>query len=110
MVNLLDSWSRLTSTRIYFACDTALFSDMKLYADNVDVAVLPIGDLFTMGIEDSVTATKMINRQKSLASSLWDMATHLLRMQTIGRIAFEAKQNAEPSRTSSWCIDSVFKL
>ncbi|MCG8653436.1 MAG: metal-dependent hydrolase [Pirellulales bacterium] len=46
--------------RIYFACDTALFSDMRLHAHQVDVAVLPIGDLFTMGVEDSITATKMI--------------------------------------------------
>lgn len=46
--------------RIYFACDTALFSDMKLYAHRVDVAVLPIGDLFTMGIDDSVAATQLI--------------------------------------------------
>ncbi len=46
--------------RIYFACDTALFSDMKLYAHGVDVAVLPIGDLFTMGIDDSVAATKLV--------------------------------------------------
>lgn len=46
--------------RIYFACDTAIFSDMKLYAHGVDIAVLPIGDLFTMGIDDSVAATKLI--------------------------------------------------
>jgi L-ascorbate metabolism protein UlaG (beta-lactamase superfamily) len=46
--------------RIYFACDTALFSDMKLYADGVDLAVLPIGDLFTMGIDDSIEAIKLI--------------------------------------------------
>jgi L-ascorbate metabolism protein UlaG (beta-lactamase superfamily) len=46
--------------RIYFACDTAYFSDMKFYVHGVDVAVLPIGDLFTMGIEDSVAAVKLI--------------------------------------------------
>lgn len=46
--------------RIYFACDTAYFSDMKYYAKNVDVAVLPIGDVFTMGIDDSVQATRLI--------------------------------------------------
>ncbi len=46
--------------RIYFACDTALFSDMRLYAHGVDVAVLPIGDLYTMGIDDSVQAIKLI--------------------------------------------------
>ena len=53
-------------TSIYFACDTALFSDMKIYAENVDVAVLPIGDVFTMGIDDSVAATKLINAKKVL--------------------------------------------
>ena len=52
--------------RIYFAGDTALFSDMKLYAHGVDVAVLPIGDLFTMGIDDSVEATKLIDPKSVL--------------------------------------------
>ena len=46
--------------RIYFACDTAYFSDMKFYAHGIDVAVLPIGDVFTMGIDDSIAATKLI--------------------------------------------------
>ena len=47
--------------RVYFACDTALFSDMKLIGQNgIDLAVLPIGDLFTMGPEDSVSATKLL--------------------------------------------------
>ena len=46
--------------RIYFACDTALYSDMRLHAHGVDVAVLPIGDLFTMGIDDSILAINLI--------------------------------------------------
>lgn len=42
---------------LYFACDTAFFSDMELYGrQNIDLAVLPIGDLFTMGPEDSILA------------------------------------------------------
>lgn len=42
---------------IYFAGDTGLFLDMQLIADNnLDVAVLPIGDNYTMGPEDSVKA------------------------------------------------------
>ena len=53
-------------SRINFYCDTAMFSDMKLYAENVDIAVLPIGDLFTMGIDDSVAATKLIGAKKVL--------------------------------------------
>jgi L-ascorbate metabolism protein UlaG (beta-lactamase superfamily) len=52
----------ISGTSIYFACDTALFSDMKLY--QADVAVLPIGDLFTMGPADSIAATKLICPKK----------------------------------------------
>lgn len=48
--------------RLYFACDTALFSDMRLIGEpKLDLAVLPIGDLFTMGIDDSLAATKLLN-------------------------------------------------
>ncbi|MEC9094375.1 MAG: metal-dependent hydrolase [Planctomycetota bacterium] len=47
---------------IYFACDTALFGDMEIIgASGLDLAVLPIGDLFTMGITDSIEATKITN-------------------------------------------------
>lgn len=55
----------ISDKRIYFACDTSLFLDMKLY-EGVDVAVLPIGDLFTMGPEDSIEAIKLIAPQKVL--------------------------------------------
>ncbi|MEM7454008.1 MAG: metal-dependent hydrolase [Planctomycetota bacterium] len=48
--------------KLYFACDTALFSDMALIgAAGLDVAVVPIGDLFTMGPEDSIEAIKLLN-------------------------------------------------
>ena len=47
---------------IYFAGDTCLFSDMKLIGEvGLDVAVLPIGDHFTMGIEDAVRAASFVN-------------------------------------------------
>lgn len=47
--------------RIYFAGDTALFSDMQLNArGGLDVAVLPVGDLFTMGVEDSLQAIQWL--------------------------------------------------
>ncbi|HUG70101.1 MAG TPA: metal-dependent hydrolase [Pirellulaceae bacterium] len=46
---------------IYIACDTALFSDMQLIGDaGIDLAILPIGDLFTMGPDDSIEAIKLI--------------------------------------------------
>ena len=46
---------------IYFAGDTCLFMDMQLIGDEeLDVAVLPIGDHFTMGPEDAVKAVKFL--------------------------------------------------
>lgn len=48
--------------RLYFAGDTALFSDMKLVGEmEIDLACLPIGDNLTMGPTDAVTATKWIH-------------------------------------------------
>src|SRR5436305_11902572 len=48
--------------KIYFACDTALFLDMKLIGSGgLDLAVLPIGDLYTMGPDDSIDAIKLLN-------------------------------------------------
>jgi L-ascorbate metabolism protein UlaG (beta-lactamase superfamily) len=45
----------------YFAGDTCLFSDMQLIADEtLDVAVIPIGDHFTMGPTDAVKAVKFL--------------------------------------------------
>lgn len=50
----------------YYSGDTALFSDMKLLADqyNIDFAFLCIGDNYTMGIEDALLAAEMINTKK----------------------------------------------
>lgn len=48
--------------KIYFAGDTALTYDMKLLADeDLDWAILPIGDNYTMGIDDAIRATDFIN-------------------------------------------------
>lgn len=46
--------------RFYHAGDTSLLMDMQLLRGKVDVAVLPIGDRFTMGPEDAVTAVEFI--------------------------------------------------
>jgi L-ascorbate metabolism protein UlaG (beta-lactamase superfamily) len=55
----------LGDQRLYFACDTALFLDMKQIGTvGLDVAVLPIGDLFTMGPEDSIEAIKLLNPKR----------------------------------------------
>jgi L-ascorbate metabolism protein UlaG (beta-lactamase superfamily) len=48
--------------KVYHAGDTALFSDMKLIGDNYrpDVALLPIGDRFTMGPRDAARAAALL--------------------------------------------------
>jgi L-ascorbate metabolism protein UlaG (beta-lactamase superfamily) len=50
----------LDGTTIYHAGDTALLKDMELLEGQVDVALLPIGDNFTMGPDDAVRAVEMI--------------------------------------------------
>jgi len=47
--------------KIYHACDTGLFYDMKLIGEEgIDLAILPIGGNFTMGPEDALRAVKLI--------------------------------------------------
>ncbi|MGB6093118.1 MAG: metal-dependent hydrolase [Moheibacter sp.] len=49
--------------RIYIAGDTALTNEMKLIPDTIgapDLAVLPVGDHFTMGYEDACIASNFI--------------------------------------------------
>ncbi|GAA0746164.1 MULTISPECIES: metal-dependent hydrolase [Flavobacteriaceae] len=53
---------------IYIAGDTALTMDMKLIPlrTKLDLAILPIGDNFTMGIEDAITASDFVQCDKVL--------------------------------------------
>jgi L-ascorbate metabolism protein UlaG (beta-lactamase superfamily) len=52
---------KLADGTIYHAGDTGLFSDMKLIGEEgIDVAILPIGDNYTMGPEDAVRAVKFL--------------------------------------------------
>jgi L-ascorbate metabolism protein UlaG (beta-lactamase superfamily) len=47
---------------VYYAGDTALTMDMKLIGDykNIDVAFLPLGNNFTMGIDNAIIAAGFI--------------------------------------------------
>jgi L-ascorbate metabolism protein UlaG (beta-lactamase superfamily) len=81
---------------IYFAGDTALTRDMTLYGDEgIDVAMLPIGDNFTMGPEDAVKAVGFLQPKTVI----------LMHYNTFGVIAqdaqavaaeIRAKANAQP--------------
>jgi L-ascorbate metabolism protein UlaG (beta-lactamase superfamily) len=57
----------LQDKKIYHACDTGLFYDMKLIGEEgIDLAVLPIGDNFTMGPADALRAVKLIQPREVL--------------------------------------------
>ena len=56
---------KLADGNIYHACDTALFMDMQLIGEEgLDVAILPIGDNFTMGPDDALKAVKFLKPKK----------------------------------------------
>jgi L-ascorbate metabolism protein UlaG (beta-lactamase superfamily) len=51
----------LDGEKVYLACDTGLFGDMRLIGEEgIDLATLPIGDNFTMGPDDALRAVKFI--------------------------------------------------
>ena len=53
----------------YYAGDTALSYDMKLIGEEfkIDFAFLPIGDNFTMGIDDAIRAADFVGTNKIIA-------------------------------------------
>ena len=47
--------------KVYFACDTGLFGDMKFIGEGgIGLACLPIGDNFTMGPADALRAVTLL--------------------------------------------------
>jgi L-ascorbate metabolism protein UlaG (beta-lactamase superfamily) len=53
-------WMDLGGKTLYHAGDTALLTDMTLLKGTVDLALLPIGDNFTMGPSDAARAVDFI--------------------------------------------------
>ena len=52
---------KLSDGTIYHAADTGLFYDMKLIGETgIDLAIVPIGDNFTMGPDDALKAVQLI--------------------------------------------------
>ncbi|MBM4071816.1 MAG: metal-dependent hydrolase [Planctomycetes bacterium] len=62
--------------KIYNAADTGLFGDMKLIGEaGIDLAILPIGDNYTMGPDDALRAVKLLQPKKVLPIhyDTWDL-------------------------------------
>jgi len=53
---------------LYHAGDTGLFYDMKLIGEMhpVDLALLPIGDNFTMGVDDAIKAVELMRPKQAV--------------------------------------------
>ncbi len=55
----------LDGVKIYHAGDTALFDDMRIIGkEGLDLALLPIGDTFTMGPDDALAALELLRPKR----------------------------------------------
>lgn len=62
--------------KIYMACDTGLFGDMRLIGEEgIDLAVIPIGDNYTMGPDDALRAVMLIQPKHVIPIhyNTWDL-------------------------------------
>ncbi|MEX2314629.1 MAG: metal-dependent hydrolase, partial [Thermomicrobiales bacterium] len=88
---------RFAGKAIYHAGDTALFLDMQLIGDEgIDVAIIPIGDFFTMGPDDAVRAVKFLRPKVVIPS-------HYNTFPPIQQDAQEFKKAVEEA-TSAKCV------
>lgn len=87
----------IENKRIYHAGDTAYFSDMEYFGrQGLDLALLPIGDNFTMGIDDAIEAAKLLKADTVVP----------IHYNTFGFIEQDPQvfKTAIESQTSSKCI------
>ncbi|MDD5369383.1 MAG: metal-dependent hydrolase [Anaerolineaceae bacterium] len=81
------------SEKLYLAGDTGLFGDMRLIGEeSLDLAVLPIGDNYTMGPDDALRAVKLLQPRHVIPIhfSTYDMITQ-------DPLAWKRKVEAETS-------------
>lgn len=86
--------------KVYDAADTGLFGDMKLIGEEgVDLAILPIGDNFTMGPDDSIRAIKLLTPKRVVP----------IHFDTFPLIAQDAKAWSERVRKETSAVPVVLK-
>lgn len=86
--------------RIYDAADTGLFGDMKLIGEeDLDLAILPIGDNYTMGPDDAVRAVRLLQPKKVMP----------IHFNTWEVIAQDAEKWAERVRRDGVCQPIILK-
>ena len=83
--------------KIYDAADTALFGDMALIGEEgLDLAILPIGDYYTMGPDDALRAVKLFVPALSCRSTTIPFPPSC-RMPTPGLLGSRTKRRLSPS-------------
>lgn len=80
---------------LYFAGDTALTLDMQLIAEEftIDLAILPIGDNFTMGIEDAVRAAELVGTRKIIGMHYDTFPYIKIDHEQVKKVAANAKKD-----------------
>ena len=86
-------------TKLYFAGDTCVFGDMQLIARiyEPDVAILPIGDHFTMGPKEASVALELLAVDKCIPSHYGTFP--LLRGHARGAAAAGPERRRDGART-----------
>lgn len=81
-------------TAFYFAGDTALTYDMKLIGDQykLNFALLPIGDNYTMGIEDALTAADFVKADQIIAMHYDSFPAIKIDRETVSDLAKKANK------------------
>src|SRR5262249_11145619 len=86
--------------KIYAAQDTGLFGDMRLIGEEgIDLALLPIGDNYTMGPDDALRAVKLIEPKRVLP----------IHYNTLGLIAQDASAWANRVKKETKALPVVLK-
>ena len=86
--------------KVYMAGDTGLFGDMRLIGEEgIDLAVLPIGDNYTMGPADALRAVKMLNPRVVVP----------IHYSTFGLIKQDANAWAEQVKAETQAIPQVMQ-
>ncbi|MFA5536108.1 MAG: metal-dependent hydrolase [Bacillota bacterium] len=85
-------------TSVYHAGDTGIFSEMQILGNrfSLDLAILPIGDNFTMGPKDALLATQLL--KPKLVVPMHYNTFELIRQDPI------AFKDALESHTSAQCV------
>ena len=86
--------------KIYDAADTGLFGDMRLIGEEgIDLAILPIGDNYTMGPDDAVRAVQVPDAEEGVSDPLQHLAADRPGRERLGPA--HPQGDVRPSRSCS---------